>query len=130
MIVGIGIDAVDVERLQRAVDDPKTGQHFRRRVFTEGEIAYCERRQHGYAESFAARFAAKEAVMKVLGQGLGDGVAFREIEVVREHGAPTLRVTGAAKTRAATLGITRWHLSLTHTPTMAMAYVIGEGAGG
>src|SRR5262245_30462489 len=108
MIIGVGIDLVDVERIHRAVDDPKTGQHFRRRVFTEGEIAYCERRRHGYAESFATRFAAKEAVMKVLGQGIGDGIAFREIEVVRGRGAPTLRVTGAAATRASALGITRW----------------------
>ena len=130
MIIGIGIDAIDVERIQRAVDDPKTGQHFRRRVFTDGEIAYCERRRHGYAESFAARFAAKEAVMKVLGQGFGDGIAFREIEVVRERGAPTLRITGVAAARATALGISRWHLSLTHTATTAIAYVIGEGVGG
>jgi holo-[acyl-carrier protein] synthase len=127
MIIGIGIDIVDVERMRRAVDDPKTGQRFRTRVFTAAEIAYCERRRHGYAESFAVRFAAKEAVMKALGQGLGDGIGFREIEVVREHGAPTLRVTGTAATRAAALGITRWHLSLTHTATTAMAYVVAEG---
>jgi holo-[acyl-carrier protein] synthase len=130
MIIGIGIDMVDVERIRRAVDDAKTGRPFRMRVFTEAEIAYCERRRHGYAESFAARFAAKEAVMKALGRGFGDGVAWHDIEVVRERGAPTLRVTGAAAARATALGITRWHLSLTHTATVAVAYVIGEGEGG
>jgi holo-[acyl-carrier protein] synthase len=127
MIIGIGIDAIDVERIRRSVDDLKTGEHFRRRVFTDAEIAYCERRRHGYAESFAARFAAKEAVMKVLGQGFGDGIAFRDIEVVRERGAPMLHMTGSAAARTAALGIIRWHLSLTHTAMLALAYVIGEG---
>lgn len=126
MIIGIGIDMIDVERIRRAVDDPKTGRRFRTRVFTDAEIAYCERRQHGYAESFAARFAAKEAVMKAIGRGFGDGVAWREIEVIRERGAPLLRLTGYAATRGAELGITRWHLSLTHTATQAIAYAIAE----
>jgi holo-[acyl-carrier protein] synthase len=127
MIIGIGIDIIDVERIRRAVDDPKTGHRFRSRVFTEGEMAYCERRRHGYAESFAARFAAKEAVMKALGRGFGDGISWRDIEVVRDRGAPTLRLTGYAAAHGQSLGITRWHLSLTHTATQAMAYVIGEG---
>jgi holo-[acyl-carrier protein] synthase len=109
------------------VDDPKTGQRFRTRVFTENEMAYCEARRHGYAESFAARFAAKEAVMKAIGRGFGEGVAWREIEVLRAGGPPSLQLSGYAAARAQALGITRWHLSLTHTATQAMAYVIGEG---
>lgn len=126
MVIGIGIDIIDVERIRRAVDDAKTGQRFRARVFTVEEIAYCERRRHGYAESFAARFAAKEAVMKALGRGFGDGIGWQEIEVVRDSGPPRLRLAGVAAARGAELGITRWHLSLTHTATQAMAYVIAE----
>ena len=127
MIIGIGIDVIDVDRIRRAIDDPKTGSRFRARVFTEAEIAYCAGRTHGYAESFAARFAAKEAVMKVLQRGFGDGVAWREIEVLRDDGPPSLRLTGYAATRSQQLGITRWHLSLTHTATIAVAYAIAEG---
>lgn len=126
MIIGIGIDMIDVERIRRAVDDPKTGHRFRTRVFTAGEIAYCERKKHGYAESFAARFAAKEAVMKALGRGFGDGVAWLDIEVMRARGAPSLRLAGYAAARGAELGITRWHLSLTHTAMQAVAYVVAE----
>lgn len=127
MIIGIGIDAVEVERMRRAVDDPKTGRRFRERIFTESEIVYCEAKRRGAAQSFAARFAAKEAVMKAIGRGFGEGVSWREIEVVREQGAPTLRITGYAAERSAELGITRWHVSLTHTPVTAVAYVIAEG---
>jgi holo-[acyl-carrier protein] synthase len=94
MIIAIGTDIIEVERIRRAIDDPRTGKRFLQRVYTEGEIAYCLKRRRS-AESFAARFAAKEAVMKVLGRGFGGG-------------------------------ITRWHLSLTHTATEAMAYVIAE----
>jgi holo-[acyl-carrier protein] synthase len=125
MIVAIGTDAIEVERVQRAVDHPRWGERFRQRVFTAGEIAYCTRRRRN-AESFAARFAAKEAVMKALGTGYAKGVWWRDIEVVRETGAPRLVLHGGAATRAAALGITRWHLSLTHTAGQALAYVIAE----
>ena len=126
MIIAIGTDAIEVERVQRAVDHPRWGERFRQRVFTPGEIAYCTRRRRN-AESFAARFAAKEAVMKALGTGYAKGVWWRDIEVVRESGAPQLVLHGGAAARAAALGITRWHLSLTHTAGQALAYVIAEG---
>lgn len=127
MIVAIGTDAIEVERVQRAVDHPRWGERFRQRVFTAGEIAYCTRRRRN-AESFAARFAAKEAVMKALGTGYAKGVWWRDIEVVRERGAPYLVLHGGAAARAAALGITHWHLSLTHTAGQALAYVIAEKA--
>ena len=127
MIIAIGTDAIEVERVQRAVDHPRWGERFRQRVFTAGEIAYCTRRRRN-AESFAARFAAKEAVMKALGTGYAKGVWWRDIEVVRESGAPRLVLHGGAAARAAALGITRWHLSLTHTAGQALAYVIAETA--
>ncbi|MBX3026494.1 holo-ACP synthase [bacterium] len=127
MIVAIGTDAIEVERVQRAVDHPRWGPRFRARVFTASEIAYCTgRRRHG--ESFAARFAAKEAVMKALGTGYAKGVWWRDIEVVRERGAPCLVLRGGAAARAAALGITRWHLSLTHTAGQALAHVVAEAA--
>lgn len=121
MIVGVGVDIIDVERIQAALAHPRTGQRFRDRVFTVGEIAYCTRRRHA-AESFAARFAAKEAMMKALGRAYG----WREIEVIRGSGAPTLHLHGRAQERAATLGIQRIHLSLSHTAALAIAYVVAE----
>ena len=127
MIVAIGTDAIEVERVQRAVDHPRWGQRFRQRVFTAGEIAYCTKRRRN-AESFAARFAAKEAVMKALGTGYARGVWWRDIEIVRHSGAPHLVLHGGAAGRAAALGITHWHLSLTHTGGQALAYVIAEKA--
>jgi holo-[acyl-carrier protein] synthase len=128
MIIAVGTDAIEVARVQRAVDHPLWGARFRARVFTEGEIAYClQRRRH--AESFAARFAAKEAVMKALGTGYARGVWWRDIEVVRSSGPPRLVLHGGAQARAAALGIARWHLSLTHTAGQALAHVIAEGGG-
>ena len=129
MIVAIGTDAIEVERVQRAVDHPRWGERFRQRVFTAGEIAYCTRRRRN-AESFAARFAAKEAVMKALGTGFGRGVWWRDIEVVRNSGRPTIVLHGGALQHAATIGATRWHLSLTHTAGHAMAHVVAEGSEG
>jgi len=125
MIISIGTDSIEVERVARAVDHPRWGERFRLRVFTSGEIAYCLRRRRN-AESFAARFAAKEAVMKALGTGYAKGVWWRDIEVVRTSGAPRLVLHGGAAARAATLGIRRWHLTLTHTAGQALATVIAE----
>lgn len=129
MIAGIGIDVIDVARIREALARPKTGARFRARVFTPGEIAYCERRRVAAAQSYAARFAAKEAVMKALGRGFGDGLGWREIEVVRADGPPRLVLSGAALRLARDRGIARLHLSLAHTAEQAVAYVIAEGAG-
>jgi holo-[acyl-carrier protein] synthase len=125
MIVGIGTDLIEVERIQRAVDHPQWGERFRQRVYTPAEVAYCLGKRR-YAESFAARFAAKEAVMKALGRGFGDDINWCEIEVVRSSGPPRIFLHGRAAEYAVQLGIDRWHLSLTHTSTAAMAYVIAE----
>lgn len=126
MVIAIGVDQIGVDRMRRAVDHPQWGQRFRRRVFTAGEVAYCESRRR-HAESFAARFAAKEAVMKALGTGMR-GVGFLEIEVVRAgDAAPALRLGGGAARRASLLGIEHWHLALTHTGDSATAFVVAEG---
>lgn len=128
MIVAVGVDHAEVERIRRAVDHPRWGQRFRCRVFTAVEIAYCEGRKR-YAESFAARFAAKEAVMKALGTGMR-GVSWQEVEVTRERNrAPQIRVSGRAEQRAVALGIDRWHLALTHTAELATAFVVAEQSG-
>ena len=123
---GIGLDACESDRMRRALGG-STGMRFRDRVFTERERAYCEGRGRTRVESFAARFAAKEAVMKALGTGYGDGVWWRDIEVVRMRGGrPTLLLHGGALARAGAIGAARWHLSLTHTAAQALAHVVAE----
>jgi holo-[acyl-carrier protein] synthase len=128
MIVGVGTDLVEVARIRRAVDDPRTGSRFRARVFTAAETDYCSARASS-AESFAARFAAKEAVMKALGTGFPQ-IAWTDIEVVREGGAPFVRLHGRAARRAESLGVKRWHLSLAHAGGFALAFVTAENVAG
>ena len=126
-IVGTGVDLAEVNRLQAALEDPRTGARFRTRVFTEGEQRYCERRGVGRYQSYAARFAAKEATMKALGHGWGRHVGWLDVEVVRaEDGRPMLRLHGKAAATATAVGATRLHLALTHTRDMAVAQVVLE----
>ena len=90
MIIGIGNDLAEVERIQASLEDPRTGRRFRDRVFTPGEQGYCERRGAGKYQSYAARFAAKEAVMKALGTGWGPEVNWLDVEVMRVR-SPEMR---------------------------------------
>ena len=92
-IVGLGLDATEVPRIAEML--ARYGDRFRHRVYTEGEIAYCEARHRGAAASYAARFAAKEAGMKAIGTGHARGVIWRELEVVRHGGPPQLQFHGA-----------------------------------
>jgi holo-[acyl-carrier protein] synthase len=125
MIVGTGIDLIEIERIQHSID--RFGERFLNRVYTAGEQAYCLRKRLA-AESFAARFAAKEAGAKALGTGISHGVNWLEIEVVREQsGRPTLRFLGRAAEIAARMGVARAAVSLTHTKELAMASVVLEG---
>jgi len=127
-IVGTGIDMIEVERVERALTRPQTGERFRERVYTEREVAYCESRGRPRYQSYAARFAAKEAAMKAMGTGWNRNVGWREIEVVRERGqAPTIVLSGKTAEFARRKRIAAFHLSLTHTATSAIAYVIAEG---
>jgi holo-[acyl-carrier protein] synthase len=122
MILGTGIDLIEVARIRRSLT--RFGERFRAHVYTAGEVAYCEGRRIRAEESYAARFAAKEAAAKALGTGIGKGVAWREIEVRREPGhAPTVALSGRAAARAAQLGVRHITLSLTHTADYAMALV-------
>jgi holo-[acyl-carrier protein] synthase len=125
MIVGTGIDVVEIERVARSIE--RYGSRFLERVYTAAEIAYCQRKRRNAAESFAARFAAKEAGAKALGTGIGFGVTWRELEVGREPaGRPLLLLHGRAAEIAASLGVRRSSLSITHTRTQSMALVILE----
>ena len=125
MIVGTGIDLIEIERIEHTVE--RYGERFLDRVYTAAEQAYCLRKRMA-AESFAARFAAKEAAAKALGTGISHGVSWLEIEVVREpSGRPTIRFHGRAAERAARMNVTRAAVSLTHTKDMAMASVVLEG---
>jgi holo-[acyl-carrier protein] synthase len=126
-IVGTGIDIIEVERVERALNRAATGERFRRRVFTDGEVAYCESRGRPRYQSYAARFAAKEAAMKAMGTGWNRRVSWSEIEVVRERGhAPTIVLHGKTAAHAQRRNIARFHLSISHTATQAIAHVIAE----
>ncbi len=128
MIIAIGNDLAEVERIRAALERPQTGARFRDRVFTAGEQEYCERRHASKYQSYAARFAAKEATMKALGRGWGRYVGWLDIEVVRPRGSrPQVVLHGKAKEYAASLGIVRFHLALTHTAALAEAQVVAEG---
>lgn len=120
-IIGVGLDATEIDRIAQAIE--RYGERFIRRVFTDAEIAYCQRKRDG-APSFAARFAAKEAAMKALGTGFSGGVFWQGIEVIRHGGPPQLKFHGGASARFAVLGATRSLLTLTHSQTLAIAHVI------
>jgi holo-[acyl-carrier protein] synthase len=126
MIYGIGIDLVEIERMQQAIS--RTGQRFLERLFTAAEQAYC-RTQHPPYACYAARFAAKEAFLKALGTGLREHMRWRDIEVGRDPlGKPSLRLYGYLQERCAAQGIERMHLSLSHSAAYAIAQVVLEGS--
>lgn len=116
MIVGIGVDLVDLARFANALERTP---HLGDRLFTDLERADA-------ADSLAATFAAKEAVAKVL--GAPGGLGWQDVEVRRDDvGRPRVVVTGTVAAAAAAAGIARWHVSLSHDGGMALAVVIGEG---
>jgi holo-[acyl-carrier protein] synthase len=124
MIVGLGVDITEVDRIQAAI--ARHGRPFLERVFTPAEIAYCEKHRN-QAERFAGRFAAKEAAMKALGTGWRRGVRWVDIEVVREpSGKPTLKLSGESREIAGRLGVTHIALTITHSGNTALAQVIFE----
>jgi holo-[acyl-carrier protein] synthase len=127
MILGLGIDVVEVERIRRLVGDGApagTAERFLARCFTAGERAFCDARADR-ATRYAARFAAKEAASKAL--GAPEGIRWTDVEVEREDGSPRLRLSGVAGRVAGERGVTRVHLSLTHDGGVAAAVVVLEG---
>ena len=125
MIVGLGTDIVEVERIARMMVDH--GDHFIGRVFTPGEIAHCRDRKHS-APHYAGRWAAKEAVMKVLGTGFTKDVGWTDIEVLTQpSGKPFIVLHGTTREVADRLGIVDVLVSISHTKNYATATAIGLG---
>lgn len=127
MILGHGIDIVDTLRIARMLEDH--GQRFLDRCFTPAEQAHCSTSEKRKIERLAGRFAVKEAILKVLGTGWRGGIQWTDMEVLPDSlGRPVCRVSGEAAKIADTLGITRWHVSISHIETHAVGSAIGEGA--
>jgi holo-[acyl-carrier protein] synthase len=125
-VVGVGIDAVDLDRLRAVL---ARRPRLARRVFTSGELAYAALAPDP-VQRLGTRFAAKEAVMKALGVGLW---SFRltDVEVVRiDLDAPGVVLHGAAADLARAAGVERWHLSLSHTDSLALAVVVADATAG
>jgi holo-[acyl-carrier protein] synthase len=120
-IIGLGIDATDIDRIADAIE--RYGDRFLRRVFTDAEIAYCQRHRVP-AINFAGRFAAKEAAMKALGTGHSFGVIWRDVEVIRRGGPPQLQLHGIAARRFTTMGGRSSLLTITHSDDLAVAQVM------
>ena len=123
MNYGIGTDIIEVTRIEKAMSRD-TG--FREKIFTEGEIAYCEPKRNKY-QHYAARFSAKEAFLKAVGTGWRFGVRFADIDVYHdEMGQPHIRTTGIAKELTERLSVSKIHVSLSHLKELATAVVVLE----
>jgi holo-[acyl-carrier protein] synthase len=123
MIIGTGIDIIEVERVAQYVGNDNG---FRELVFSRDEMHYCDSKAFP-SQHYAARFAAKEAFLKAVGRGWDSGLVLAEIEVVNQpNGKPVLRLTGETEKKLAYLGIRNVHLSLSHLKTAATAIVILE----
>lgn len=123
MILGTGIDIIEVERIAFRVGRDNGFKEF---VFSKNEISYCDAKASPF-EHYAARFAAKEAFLKAVGRGWDTGLQWNEIEIVNEkNGKPSLRITGTTEQMLAPMGIRTIHLSLSHLKSMATAIVILE----
>ncbi len=125
MIVGMGLDLVQVERIRSALE--RHGDRFRRRLFTLRELADCEPR-YDPAECLAVRFAAKEAALKAFGSGKISGFHWTDFEIRRsDSGRPVLTLSGSARRRAEELGVQGLWVSLSHDAGQAIALVVLEG---
>jgi len=123
-ILGHGIDIVETARIRKLAEEH--GQHFLDRVYTPLEQAYCAKNPKRYFEHLAGRFAAKEAVLKVLGTGWRGKIAWTDIEVRPEpSGQPKVSLSGECERIAKEIGISRWHVSISHIETHATASAIG-----
>jgi holo-[acyl-carrier protein] synthase len=124
-VIGLGIDMIECERIEHSLE--RFGKRFMRRVFTEGEIAYCQSMKYP-ARHFAARFAAKEAFSKAFGTGIGKAMGWRDIDVrKKESGEPFVILSGSADSLARERKINSILISLTHTNHHAVAIIVLEG---
>lgn len=123
MIVGLGTDIIETVRIGQVIE--RHGEAFLHRVFTAGEISYCQKRRK-YLQHYAGRWAAKEAVMKVLGTGFAPGIGWKDIEVdTKPSGQPFLRLHGGVRELAERQGIDEILISISHCHTYATATAIG-----
>jgi holo-[acyl-carrier protein] synthase len=127
VVIGIGIDIVEVRRISRALQG---GDEMANRVFTENELKYCRARKNQF-QHFAGRFAAKEAALKALGTGWQEGIRWKDVEVVSDElGKPLLNFQRRAKEFLDASGAKLAHVTITHAKEYAVAAVILEtGAG-
>ncbi len=123
MIVGVGIDIVDVSRIEAILE--RYAERFQQRVFTREEVRYCSGKGNPGLH-FAARFAAKEAAAKALGTGIGRGIRFRDIEIVPARGVPKIFFHNRAREYADDIGVSAIHVSISHERLSAVAVVILE----
>jgi holo-[acyl-carrier protein] synthase len=123
MIYGIGTDIIEVARIEKVMG---RDIGFRDKIFTPGEIEYCEPKKNKY-QHYAARFSAKEAFLKAIGTGWRFGIRFGDVEVYHDElGKPFIRVSGKAKDLISELSISKIHVSLSHLKETATAIVILE----
>lgn len=123
-ILGIGVDLVEVTRIEHSVE--RFGERFLHRVFTEGEVGYCKSMPHP-ARHLAARFAAKEAVSKAFGTGIGKAMSWKEIDIRRkDSGEPYLVLSGKAQEMAKQRDVRASFVSLSHTDHHAVATIVLE----
>jgi holo-[acyl-carrier protein] synthase len=121
MRLATGVDLIEIDRIEEVI--ARHGKHYLERIYTPVELE----QSGGRTESLAGRFAAKEAVAKALGSGIGD-IAWKEIEILGdEQNAPTLTLHGAAEGRAGELGLKLWSVSISHSMSHALAFVVALG---
>ncbi len=121
MVVGIGVDIVEVRRIERALSN---GSSMVERVFTPREIEYCNEHKNRF-QHFAGRFAAKEAALKALGTGWSSGIRWKDVEVTNgEMGRPELRLHGKAREIYDESGAARPMVTITHAEQYAVAMVV------
>ena len=124
MIIGTGLDIIEIKRIKNSIE--KYTPKFEQRVFSPGEINYCQS-QGDPAKHFAARFAVKEAVSKCLGTGISRTLGFKDMEVVHEKsGKPVLKLTGKGQELLKKLKLKTIHISISHDRTHAIAHAIAE----
>ena len=125
MLLGLGTDIVEIERIRGMID--RHGDHFIERCFTPGEIEYAYRHRD-FAVRFAGRWAAKEAVVKALGTGFVKGITFNDVEVVPlASGQPSVKLSGEAADIASTIGMVEVRVTISHAREYAVATAVGLG---
>lgn len=121
MKLATGVDLIEIARIEEVIS--RHGKHYLERIYTPAELKYCGTR----SESLAGRFAAKEAVVKALGCGIGV-VTWKEIEILGdEQNAPMLTLSGMAKQKADELGLVNWSVSISHSQSHSVAFVVAMG---